>query len=406
MISYSALQDDIKTILDQTTPSFDPIVLKQYGDVTFLALNRPKALNSLDTTMIESIHSKVQSLEEVLKKDPASIKFILFQGLGGKAFCAGGDVKSLTSDRLKLSTDPPVDSPFFKLEYEADYAMAKFSEKVLVVALWDGIVMGGGVGISIHSRIRIVTERTRFAMPETAIGLIPDVGGSSFLSSLHVYISRKNQVVKNFGLFLGLTGYQLMGLDVFRSGLGNAFIPSGELPGVLDRALSDPANAEKIILDASKTFSIKALGFPNPDPASPFFSSAHLEAIDEVFGRESVTEIVQALADALKRAESSAESDLVAFLRKIDLSFKKASPLSLEATFESLRLGRLAHRHGMALENYKDAYTREFRAVTNILRHENDFYEGVRALLIDKDNKPIWRPSSLAEVDRKKVMGY
>jgi enoyl-CoA hydratase/carnithine racemase len=191
-----------------------------------VTLNKEKALNALDSEMIASLSQNV----EQWNKDP-NLKVVLMRGKGKKAFCAGGDVKTLYDARVaekNPNVEPEVLDSFFRSEFECDYKLA--SMKPLQIALWDGIVMGGGVGISIHAPFRIATENSMFAMPEAKLGFFTDVSGGYFLSRLK----------DNFGLYLGLTSQRLKGMDLVRAGVANYYIPSERVPELEKRLFDNP----------------------------------------------------------------------------------------------------------------------------------------------------------------------
>lgn len=218
-----------------------------------VVLNNEKALNSLDLDMIESLASQIDAWNA-----NSNLKVVVMRGAGKKAFCAGGDVKSLylagTSEANK-DKQPAILDEFFRKEFTMDYRLTTM--KPIQVALWDGIVMGGGVGVSIHSPFRIATENSMFAMPEAKIGFFTDVSGGYFLSRLHDHV----------GLYLGLTSQRLKGKDLVRAGLANYFIPSARIPE-LEAALyksSDPERFTKAgVVSAIQTLAEKVEGpLPN-----------------------------------------------------------------------------------------------------------------------------------------------
>jgi 3-hydroxyisobutyryl-CoA hydrolase len=180
-----------------------------------VSLNNPKALNALDLDMIHSINGQLGTWNDL----KSNTKLVYFRGEGGKAFCAGGDIMSLYKAKAeaKDGSKPKILDSFFRQEFLLDYHLATM--KPVQVALWDGIVMGGGVGLTIHAPHRIATEKSVFAMPEAKIGFFTDVGGGFFLSKLK----------DNIGLYLGLTSDTLKGKDLVRAGIANHFIPSSNM---------------------------------------------------------------------------------------------------------------------------------------------------------------------------------
>ncbi len=174
-------------------------------------LNAPKTLNSLDLDMVHMMLAKVKEWDEKPDKAP---RIVMITGTGEKAFCAGGDIKSIY-DSGTGKTDPNIKSEFFATEYLLDYALTQMKPKQ--ISIWNGIVMGGGVGVSVHAPIRIATDHTVYAMPETGIGFFTDVGGSYFLSRVHNNI--------NYGLYLGITGHRVKSRDLVKWGIATHFIP-------------------------------------------------------------------------------------------------------------------------------------------------------------------------------------
>ena len=215
--------------------TFNAVEFENIGGFGKLTLNRPKALNALNEEMI---HDLVKLLPEIQKT-----KAFWMEGAGGKAFCAGGDVKSIYKD-MELATS------FFKHEFTLDYHFSQL--KSLQISNWDGVVMGGGVGISIHSPFRIATERTIFAMPENKLGFFTDVASGFVLSRMR----------NNLGYYLGTTGAQLKGEDVYRAGLANYYVPSASIPKIyaeLESAIPSSNNPSQEIENIlSKYTEVKA----------------------------------------------------------------------------------------------------------------------------------------------------
>ncbi|XP_012142603.1 3-hydroxyisobutyryl-CoA hydrolase isoform X2 [Megachile rotundata] len=326
----------------------DDVLVKEIGNAGIITLNRPKALNALNLSMVEKIYRE-------LKKWETSKKLVIVESASEKAFCAGGDVKgiavALQENNNKLG------EAFFRKEYTLNYLIGTY--KLPYIAAINGITMGGGVGLSIHGKYRIATEKTFFAMPETAIGLYPDVGGSYFLPRLE----------GKLGLYLGLTGDRLKGADVLFAGIATHFVPSEKLSDLRqDLLVTDTSNINNV------------LNKYQPEKFDQEFSLApHMEKINKCFSAPSVEEIVK----RLKEDNSEwAEKTLGMLL--------KASPTSLKMTMCAIQKG--------AALTLADCLKMEFRLSNAVLHKNSDFYEGVRALLIDKDQKPNWNPKSLDEV--------
>lgn len=318
-----------------------------------IVLDRPAVLNAITFGMVTAIADALDAWES----DP-SVRAVVIEGVGDKAFCAGGDVLAV-SEAGKAQT--PLARDFFQAEYRLNRRIALYPKPY--IAILDGIVMGGGVGVSIHGAPRITTERTLFAMPETGIGLFPDVGGSQFLS----------RCPGESGIYLGLTGARLKAPDLLAVGLADFHIPSDLVPEMIS-ALEAGARPDEAARALHK----------DPGPA-PILD--HMEIIDRAFAFDAVEAIVAAL--------EAEEGDFAAATLK-QLSSK--SPTMLKVGLEQLRRGR-----GQDL----DANMRmEYRLVRRALMPDGDFHEGVRALLIDKDKSPRWSPPDLASVTDARVASY
>ncbi len=328
------------------------ILFELRGGVGFVLLNRPKLLNALGLSLIEAFDARL----EAWATDPA-VKAVVVRGAGARAFCAGGDVRSIWEGGRNLGGPA---SDLFRREY-----MLIRRIKVLAkpyIPLIDGITMGGGVGVCVHGSHRIATERTTIALPETRIGLFPDVGSAHFLPRLPGAL----------GLYLGLTGVRLKAADALYAGLADRYVESARLPEI-EAALAaadwsgGPARAV-----ASATIDAFA-----GDPGASALAEGRA-AVDRCFGQDSVAAILAALeAEGGDWAQRTLET------------LGACSPTSLKVTFEQLRRGRTL--------GFDDAMIMEFRLSQAFLaRH--DFHEGIRAIVIDKDNAPKWRPDTLAEV--------
>ncbi len=328
------------------------ILFERRGGVGFVLLNRPRALNALGLSLIEAFDARL----EAWATDPA-VKAVVVRGAGERAFCAGGDVRSIWEGGRSVGGPA---SQLFRREY-----MLIRRIKVLAkpyIALIDGIAMGGGVGVCVHGSHRVATERTTIALPETQIGLFPDVGSAHFLPRLPGAL----------GLYLGLTGARLKAADALAAGLADRYVESAKLPE-LEAALAaadwfgGPAQAV-----ASATIDLFA-----GDPGAPALAERRA-AVERCFGQDSVAAILAALeAEGGDWAERTLET------------LGACSPTSLKVTFEQLRRGRML--------GFDEAMVMEFRLSQAFLaRH--DFHEGIRAIVIEKDNAPKWRPDTLAEV--------
>lgn len=344
----------------------DQVLVEEKRSVRLLTLNRTKQLNALSFNMV----SRLLELFVSYDTDP-SVKLVVVRGKG-RAFCAGGDVSAVVHD-IKQG-DWRKGAYFFQKEFILNYLMATFSKPQ--VSLLNGIVMGGGAGVSIHGRFRVATEKSVFAMPETALGLFPDVGASYYLSRLPGF----------FGEYVGLTGARLDGAEMLACGLATHFVVSEKLKD-LEEALcredtSPPCNISEIIDKFAKRPILKEQ------------STYHrLDVIDKCFSRRTVEDILAALEEeALKKKDDWVTSTIQAL--------KKASPTSLKISLRSIREGRL--------QGIGQCLIREYRMVCHVLRGEvsKDFVEGCRAILLDKDHNPKWEPSNLGLVTDAMVERY
>ena len=313
------------------------------GRLGLITLNRPKALNALTLGMIRELDPKLREWAH-----DSRVQAVAITGAGDKAFCAGGDVRAVW-EAGKQGTDVLTYEFFFE-EYRLNRLIHRYPKPY--IALIDGIAMGGGLGLSVHGRYRVVTERAVFAMPESAIGLFPDVGGSWFLDRC---------CPGKLGTFLGLTGTRLLGADLIHSGLATHLTRSADLTALSEALAHTPPEA------ALHRFARE----PGTAPLVP-----HRAAIDRAFAKRSVEAIIEALG---------AEGEWGA---KHAAGLATRSPTSLKAT---LRLLQKHHRLDV-----EDCLKGEFRLVQRVMAG-HDFYEGIRAVLIDKDNAPKWNPATLAE---------
>ncbi len=340
-----------------TDRSFDEIAFKRAGIAGQVIFTRPKALNALTLGMIEAL---APTLAEWAKD--GSVRQIVQWGDGGKAFCAGGDVRAVCEAGLaakKGGKADPLTRDFFFAEYRLNRQIARFPKPI--VSIIDGITMGGGVGLSIHGRYRVATERTLFAMPESAIGLFPDVGGSYFLPRL------KGRI----GAFLGLTGERLKAADLLHLGIATHYVDSAKLPDLIKALESEAADA--------------VLPRFHSDPgAAPIVAREAI--IDRCFAPPSVEGILVAL-----------DKEGQEWTAKLADRLRKMSPTSLKVSLLQIEKG--------AALSIEDALRMEFRMVRRAMEAD-DFYEGIRAVLIDKDHAPKWKPATLAEVSDAAVQRY
>jgi enoyl-CoA hydratase/carnithine racemase len=328
-----------------------------------ITLNRPKALNALT-------HGMILELEKVLpgwEKD-AAVKAVVLRGAGDRAFCAGGDVIGLYRE-MQDNPSGTLRRDFFRDEYMVNRRIYRFAKPW--ISLIDGIDMGGGVGLSAHGSHSVASEKFLFAMPETTIGLFPDVGGGYLLTRLPGAL----------GTFLALTSHRLKAADALWAGIVDAFVPSArmnDLQAALGAAdLSGP--------DANRKADA-VIGRFAGDAGLPSLPAMMLD-IDRCFSADSVAEIEAKLK---RHAGEWAQNQLAALM--------KLSPLSMSITLEQLK--RCANR------SFEDTMTIEYRMAQHAMRPDHDFFEGVRALLIDKDQKPRWVPPTIEGVTRNMVEAH
>ena len=307
-----------------------------------LRLNRPKAIHALTKEMCSAMIAALLPWRE----DP-SVHAVMIDHAEGRGFCAGGDVVMLARSG---AGDGAEARAFFHEEYRLNHLLFTYAKPT--VAFMDGITMGGGVGISQPCRYRVATENTRFAMPETAIGLFPDVGGGWYLPRLP----------GRTGHFLALTGARLDGSECLRLGLATHYIPSLALDDLKARMLAEPERLEALLEENSAT----------PPPAR---IEANLPLIDRLFASDDYEDVLAALeADGSDWARTELET-----LRG---KSPQACKVSLRLLYDGARVQDFAHE-----------MKQEYAVATRVVQR-HDFVEGVRALLVDKDNSPRWEPST------------
>ncbi|HEX6959677.1 MAG TPA: enoyl-CoA hydratase/isomerase family protein [Ferrovibrio sp.] len=322
-----------------------------------ILLNRPQALNALT-------HDMCIPLERHLRdwaKNP-QVKAVIIKAAGEKAFCAGGDIRKL-ADRSPEGAE--YRKRFWYDEYRCNTVIGEYPKPF--IALIDGIFMGGGVGLSVHGSHRIISEFATFAMPETGIGLFPDVGGSHFLP----------RCPGELGVYLGLTGARLKGADVIAAGIATHFVKREALPA-LEQALIDAAPGDRSAVEA-----VVARFATDPGPSA---LAGHRAEIDRLFAGDSVAAVMRALAE-----------DGGDFATEQARIIRTKSPTSVKLTFAQLRRGKTL--------SLRDCMRLEWRICNHVARG-HDFYEGVRAVIIDKDHHPKWRPATLEEVSEADIETY
>lgn len=327
------------------------VVGEKAGSAGLIRLNRPKALNSLNLDMVRRMRDLLDAYA-----DDDGVGTVVISGEGERALCAGGDIRAMYDSG---KADGREAQDFWREEFRMNHFIAHYPKSY--VAIMDGIVMGGGAGISVHGSHRVVTERTRLAMPETGIGYFPDIGASWFLPRLS----------GRTGYWMGLTGHEIGAADALAIGLADYCVPSAMLMRLTETLAAIPAGASAAdVGSVIERFSVTP-------PHGPL--SANRDLIDRIFALETVEEIVAAL--------SQEDDD---FARETLGLLARRSPRSLKLALRLLLLGEGSDSLAECLE-------REFGAGVGMLSNP-DFYEGVRAAVIDKDRNPKWHPPTLAGV--------
>ncbi|MEA2823831.1 MAG: enoyl-CoA hydratase [Alphaproteobacteria bacterium] len=319
------------------------ILLSHEGALGHITLNRPKALNALTHGMCASILAQLHDWA----REPG-VNAVLIDAVPGRAFCAGGDLRAIYETGKK---DDGTAQAFFTTEYRMNAAVKHFSKPY--VALIDGIVMGGGVGVSVHGSHRVASENALFAMPEAGIGLFPDVGGSYFLPRLP----------GELGMYLALTGARIGPSDMVYTGIATHFIPAAKFAAIAPRLKQ--GEAVDSALESLKE---------DPGPAG---LADHRAQIDRVFSASSVEAVLERLGK-----EGTWGKETATLLAA-------NSPTSLKLTFRQMREGRSL--------DFDSCMRMEYRLTNRVLKG-HDFYEGVRVTLIDKGERPNWQPPTLAAV--------
>ncbi len=333
------------------------ILFSVQNGIGIIQLNRPQALNALT-------HDMCIPLEQHLHRwaTDVAVRAVIIKGSGEKAFCAGGDIRKL-ADRGPDGVQ--YRKSFWHDEYRCNTLIGEYPKPF--IALIDGIFMGGGVGLSVHGSHRIISEFAHFAMPETGIGLFPDVGGTYFLP----------RCPGELGMYLGLTGARLKGADILTAGVATHFVPRASM-AALEQALIDAAPGDKASIDAVVA---KFVADPGLSPLAE-----RKAEIDQRFGGESVAAVMAAL-----------ETDPSPFSIEQAGIIRAKSPTSVKLTFAQLRRGRSL--------SLRDCMKLEWR-ICNHVAQGHDFYEGVRAVILDKDHKPKWQPARLEDVTDAEIEKY
>ena len=325
----------------------DEVLIRREGRAGRITLNRPKALNALSYPMALALWAALKDWAN----DP-DVALVLIDGAGDRGMCAGGDIIALYDSREDGSSYA---AKFWRDEYTLNAYISHYPKPY--VALMDGIVMGGGIGVSAHGSHRIVSDRSHLAMPETGIGLIPDVGGTWLLGN----------APGKTGVYLGLTGAKMDAADAIYAGFADTFIPLSARADLVEALVSGTANVNDIIANFAQD-------------AGPSALAQNRAEIDQVFGKDSVEDCLAALASTDAEWAQAAAKEL-----------PRRSPQSLKATFAAINQAR-------SLGSLEAALNVEYRLVVRLFEN-GEFLEGIRALVVDKDRAPKWQPPKLEEVN-------
>jgi enoyl-CoA hydratase len=334
------------------TDESDDIVSRVENGIGFVTLNRPKAINSLNQSMIEGLRAVLTAWEQ-----DAAIDAVVLSGAGERGLCAGGDVVAIYHSARAEGVEA---RRFWRDEYLMNAQIGRFPKTY--VALMDGIVMGGGVGVGAHANTRVVTDTSKVGLPEVGIGFIPDVGGAYLLS----------RAPGSLGLHAALTGAPFSGADAIALGFADHFVPHDKLDALREAIAAD--GVERAI----------AAHAEEPPPSNLV---AQRDWIDDCYAGDTVIDIVAALRGHHAGPANDA-ANLIA----------TRSPIALSVTLAAVR-------RATKLDTLEDVLVQDYRVSSASLR-SHDLVEGIRAQLVDKDRNPTWSPASLAEVTADKVDAY
>lgn len=343
--------------------SEDEILIEQSGPIVVFTLNRPKALNALSLDMLATLSTELTQCAE-----DDNVKAVVFQGAGDRAFCAGGDIKHIYQRGRSYKKENSVwENPafYFHAEYNLNKQLYHYPKPL--IALMDGITMGGGFGIAGPCDFRIATERLKFAMPEVGIGFFPDVGSVHYLQKCPHYI----------GAYLCFTGQTINCADALYSGVVTHAVSHKDLESLL-KTLSEGT--------VDKGFIEKTLDEYKLTPKEKGMLEAQQDIIQECFGHDNV----EGMLRSLKKYDDD-------FANETRMTIEKRSPLSVKIT--------QAHFNQSKDEKFDDVIARDFTLVQHFLE-EPDFYEGIRAAVVDKDGKPRWRHQDLSAVKPDEVDAF
>mgnify|MGYP002737686025 CR=1 FL=1 len=334
------------------------ILTATQGRLGVITLNRPKAVNALSYNMIGLLDDALTRFEQ----DDA-VHAVLIRGAGDRGFCSGGDV--VTLHQYAVNNDLESAAPFFRDEYQLDHRISVYPKPY--IAVMNGLVLGGGVGISAPASHRVVTDSTRFGMPEVGIGFSPDVGGAYYLANAPAGI----------GNYLGLTGAHISGADAVYAGLADVRVPDDRIEALIQRfeTIEDRHQIDEILTE-----------FDTPVPSELAREAAWIE---DVFCADTVEAILTGVQDVANRGNDLAQKALKAMQRH--------SPVGMKVTLEAIKRAR-----NLTLA---ETLTQDLRTTMNAVAG-TELAEGIRAQLIDKDRNPQWTPARLEDVTQEDVEAF
>jgi len=344
-----------------TTPPETPILFNYESKVCKVTINRPKILNAQSLEVLSLLK------KEASKWDLDNNTRVAIVTGAGKAFSVGGDIKSMYEARNDVNGREMIDA-MFRTQYSMDYYLANM--KTIQVVFWDGMVMGGGVGISVYAPIRIATENAVFAMPEGKIGLFTDCGAGYFFS----------RVRNNYGYLMGIAGHRLRGQEIVKAGLADYYVKSEKLAS-LEREIIEKTDSKTTLEDVRKI--VEKYQEPILDKKLPYE-----DFVKDIFGRKTVDEIYEALQNATENKE---------FAQKILAAMDGQCPFSMKVIHELIKRGKDL--------DIKENLKNDMRLLQRFL-DGTDFFEGVRCTLVDKNDKPKWVYPTLKDVPQKEVERY
>lgn len=371
-----------------SSSSFESVLYEPDSNTRVIHLNRPKKLNSLNLEMVRDLTKKIQHYEY-----NENVATILMKGMGDRAFCAGGDVADLRANAMKDETRG-LAQDFVREEYRLNYLLATLDTPV--ISYLNGITMGGGVGLSLHGKFVVATEKTTFAMPETAIGFFPDVGTSFLLPRIGRQLLQQDEFEpivspsdalkgQGLGTYLALSGERVKGEEVIGLGLATHYIPTEHFEN-LQTLLSEmdvhnlsPEDRDDLISETLEQLEgDESFQEPNPE---------YLETVEDIFGATNKDDTIEGIFKRLQEHNSDWSKQTLATL-------KKMSPLSLKVTLKEMREG--------ANMNYMECFQMDYRIACRMFE-KSDLLEGVRSVVVDKDHNPKWLYKDVAAVPKEEV---